>query len=53
MVSLFGSCLNNLNVNGNKAVSPASDLSPFSSTPSNSKTPKIISLSKMVRLVPI
>ena len=36
--------LNNLNVNGNKAVSPASDLSPFSSTPSNSKTQKVMSL---------
>lgn len=36
--------LNNLNVSGNKAVSPASDLSPFSSTPSNSKTPKVMSL---------
>lgn len=36
--------LNTLNVSGNKAISPSSDLSPFSSTPSISKTPKVMNL---------
>ncbi|CUM46174.1 uncharacterized protein AC631_04830 [Debaryomyces fabryi] len=35
---------NNLNVSGNKAISPSSDLSPFSSTPSMAKAPKVMNL---------